>query len=330
IPTYDRLEILTETLDTLALQDGFHDADLEIVVSDNASPTDPTPMLRAFEQRHGRPLILHRNDSNKGIDGNIHQVADLATGRYILFMSDDDILLPGTLRKLQALVRQQPDLLFCFMNGCPFRGRFDPARMAPPIIPLHQDLMTRSKDELIGTIGVWSTFVSAFFVKRDAWIGVADRTRFIGTDIYLTHVLFRLLAASPQGLKMATAERLVAARDNFTGSFRIAHAFGLHFMKLLLEDAPALGYSPAVMRAVKRRTLRDTLPSMVLQLRMGARPRNLGLAEIAVLLRYTWWEAAAWTRMMPMVLLPRPVLRGLSWMRRRLRGQATPASGAQA
>ena len=326
IPTYNRFDTLAETLDELARQDGFHDKDVEIVISDNASPVDPTPMLREFERRHGRPLVLHRNSSNEGIDGNIHRVGELATGRYILFMSDDDVLLPGTLRQLKSMTRDHPDLLFCFVNGYSFRGAYDPAFRAPPIIKLDRTLVTRSNDALLETIGVWSTFLSAFFVERRAWVAVPDRTRHLGTDIYLTHVLLRLLAAQPQRTKIVTAEALIAARDAFTGSYRMFHAFGLHFMKLLLEQAPGLGFSRATIAAVKRRTIRDTLPSMILIVRMGAKPRPLTLAEQGQLLHYTWWEPSAWTRMVPLMLFPQAGLEGLRWLRRRIRGRA-PSAG---
>lgn len=323
IPTYNRIDTLTATLDELARQEGFHDTDLEVVISDNASPVDPTPMLREFERRHGRSLVLHRNASNEGIDGNIHRVGELATGRYILFMSDDDVLLPGTLRRLQAIVREQPDLLFCFVNGYSFRGAYDPAFRGPPIIKLDRPLVTRSNDALLQTIGVWSTFLSAFFVDRQAWIDVPDRTRHLGTDIYLTHVLLRLLSSQPDRTKIVTAEALVAARDAFTGNYRMFHAFGLHFMKLLLKQAPSLGFSHETVSVVKRRTMRDTLPSMILIVRMGSLPRALTLTEHGQLLRYTWWEPIAWVRILPLMLLPRAGLDALRWLRRRTRGQAS-------
>ncbi len=326
IPTFNRIEMLTQTLEELARQDGFHDEDVEIVISDNASPVDPTAMLREFERRHNRPLVLHRNASNEGIDGNIHRASELATGRYILFMSDDDVLLPGSLRRLLAMVHDQPDLLFCFVNGYSFRGTYDPAFRAPPIIKLDSTLVTRSNDALLKAIGVWSTFLSAFFVERQAWVSVPNRTQHLGTDIYLTHVLLRLLAAQPQRIKIVTADALVAARDAFTGSYRMFHAFGLHFMKLLLEQAPGLGFSAATIAAVKRRTMRDTLPSMILIVRMGTKPRALTLAEHCQLLRYTWWEPIAWTRMVPLMLIPQAGLYGLRWLRRRICGQARSAA----
>ncbi|MBT8547954.1 glycosyltransferase family 2 protein [Polynucleobacter paneuropaeus] len=319
IPTYNRLEILSNTLALLAKQDGFYDDDVEIVISDNCSPIDPTPMLREFEKSHGRPVVIHRNIANEGIDGNIHRVADLASGYYILFMSDDDILLPGTLRRMKILVRENPDLLFCFMNCYPFRECFDPLKMVPPIIKIDQTLVTQSNDRFVETIGIWSTFVSAFFVERLAWINIQDRTRFIGTDIYLTHVLFRLLSEGSQRIKVVTAEPLIAARDAFTGSFRIAHAFGFNFMRLLLEDAPLLGFSKRTMRAIKLNVMHKSLPTMILMIRLGPQPRALIFQEFQLLLRYTWWEPVAWLRMLPLMILPISTLRILGRLRRTLR-----------
>lgn len=319
IPTYNRLAILQETLELLATQEGFHDPDVEIVISDNASPTDPIPVLEDFQRRHGRPLKLHRNVRNEGIDGNIHRVAEIATGRYILFMSDDDILLPGALRKLQQMVRMQQDLLFCFVNGVSFRERYVPGTEEAPIIRLNNAVHTRSKDEFIETIWIFSTFLSSFFVDRRAWIGVADRENYIGTDIYLTHVLYRLLAQHKDRPKIVTAERLIAARMEYTGSFRIFHAFGLHFMKLLCEDAPRLGFSAKALRAIKLRTIKTGLPPMILLVRRGKNPRWLSWRELNLLFRYTWQEPQAWLYMLPLVLLPGRAIDGLLALKRGIR-----------
>lgn len=325
IPTYNRLAILKDTLELLALQEGFHDPTVEIIISDNASPVDPRPMLEEFQRAHSRKLVLHRNTSNEGIDGNIHRVADLATGRYVLFMSDDDILLPNTLRRLQQMVCTQTDLLFCFVNGFPFTGIYSPDKTAPPIIKINSTLQTRSADEFIETVWVWSTFLSAFFVERRAWLGVVDRQRYIGTDIYLTHVLYRLLAQQRGRTKIVTAEPLVAARMEYTGSFRIFFAFGVHFMKLLCEDAPRLGFSARTLRAIKIRTMKAGLPPMILMVRRGPKPRRLSWQELGMLFRYTWWEPVAWLYMLPLIVLPRSAINGLIALKHRLRGRAAPA-----
>nr|WP_199065552.1 glycosyltransferase family 2 protein [Chromobacterium sp. ASV5] len=323
IPTYNRLEILTKTLNMLALQDGFDDDDIEIVVSDNASEIDPTPILRAFEQRHNRSLVIHRNVKNEGIDGNIHQVTELAQGRFVLLMSDDDILFPGTLRLLRTIVEDEPNLLFCFVNAVPFWGDYNSETLTgPTVVPLPKTLHTNSADEFVATIGVWATFISSFFFRRQAWIDVADRCDYIGTDIYLTHVLYRLLAMHPDQPKIVTAERLVAARMEYTGNFRIFYAFAQQFMRLICIDAPKLGFNKAFLRRVKLRTIRASLPGMVMMVRRARTSHGLSISELRMLLQYIWWEPCMYYSVLPVALLPLGIVSRLVELRRSLRGLA--------
>lgn len=311
IPTYNRLEILLDTLGWLVKQDGFYDEDIEIIVSDNNSNVDPKCVLEDFGKKHNKKIIFHRNERNEGIDGNIHRVSELASGDFILFMSDDDILLPGTLKHLKALVQSIPDLLFSFVNGYPFSGKYVPTEKMDPIIKIEKTIKTLSADEFIETIWIWSTFLSSFFVDRRAWIEVTNRTQFIGTDIYLTHVLFQILARNPDRTKVVLAEPMVAARMEYTGSFRIMYAFGLNFMKLICEDAPRLGFSKKSLRKIKVRSIRYGLPPMVMMIRCGQKPRCMTRDETRMLFKFLWWEPLAWVYLLPPTLLPNIALNGL-------------------
>ena len=318
IPTYNRATILSKTLDALAAHPELLRDDIEICVSDNASTDDTAAVVNAFALRLGKTLVYHRNASNLGIDGNIHAVSRLATGRYLLLMSDDDFLRPGALTHLLGLLRTHPDLLFCFVNGGSFSGEYDATAALPPLIPLQQTLVTRDPNQVAETIWIWSTFISAFFVERAAWVAVRDQEQFIGTDIYLTHVLYRVLAMNRERTSIVTAEQLTAARMEYTGSFRIFYAFGESFMRLLCVDAPTMGFRRETMRAVKLATIRKGLPPMVLMVRRGKKPRWLSQAEWGMLFRYIWWEPKAWLYLVPFCLLPRVALDGLMWLRKRL------------
>lgn len=311
IPTFNRQEVLLDTLGWLVKQDGFYDEDIEIIISDNHSAVNPEFLIIEFQKNHNKEIIFHRNERNEGIDGNIHRVSELANGDYILFMSDDDILLPGTLRYLISLVKTTSDLLFCFVNGTPFTGNYLPNNQNSPIIKIDKTIKTRSANELIESIWIWSTFLSSFFVERRAWIGVENRAQFIGTDIYLTNVLFHLLAKNPDMTKIVLAESMVAARMEYTGSFRIMFAFGLNFMKLICEDAPRLGFSKKSLRRIKVRSIRNGLPPMVMMIRCGQNPRYMTLDEIRMLFKYLWWEPIAWIYLLPTTILPTAMLNGL-------------------
>lgn len=319
IPTYNRASRLKDMLTRLSAHTEIIEDWVEVVVSDNAS-TDNTPdVVTAFSERTGKAVRFGRNASNVGIDGNIHAVSRLATGRYLLLMSDDDLLLPGALSRLRELVRTTPDLLFCFVNGGSFQGIYDPSAKLPTVVPLSQPLVTRDPNELLKTIGVWSTFMSSFFVERKAWQSVPTPETYIGSDIYLTHILFRLLVAERGRTCVVTSEQLLAARGEYFGSFRIFHAFGYSLMSLLIRDAPALGLDPRAMRCIKLGVIRRALPPMVLMIRRGgAKRRALNLHELQSLLRFTWWEPLAWVFLFPVALLPNAILECLIRIKRKL------------
>lgn len=319
IPTYNRSNRLEDTLSRLGAHTEIFEDWVEIVVSDNAS-TDNTPeVVAAFSERTGKTVRFGRNASNVGIDGNIHVVSRLATGRYILLMSDDDLLLPGALSRLRELVQSTPDLLFCFVNGGSFQGIYDPSANLPTMVPLLQPLVTRDPNELLKTIGVWSTFMSSFFVERRAWQNVPMPEKYIGSDIYLTHILFRLLVAERGRTCVVTSEQLLAARGEYFGSFRIFHAFGDSLMRLLTRDAPALGLDRRAMRFVKLGIIRRALPPMVLMIRRGGTKRRaLNLQELRSVLRFTWWEPLAWVFLLPVALLPPAIIEGLIRVKRKL------------
>lgn len=315
IPTYNRSKRLKETLARLGKHPEILENWVEIIVADNASTDDTPDIVTDFVAITGKSVRYKRNASNLGIDGNIHVVSHLATGRYLLLMSDDDILLPGTLTFLRQMIESIPDLLFCFLNGGSFSGGYDPLEPINPIVSIEKTLITRDPNKIVEAIGVHATFISAFFVERSSWVGVPDQSKYIGTDIYLTHILYRVLAANRGRTSVVAKENLIAARREYTGSFRIFHAFGNSFMHLLCIDGPNIGFRVKSMKYVKKSTIRRGLPPMILMVRFGAAPRELTWQEWRVLFRYTWWEPLAWICLLPPCAVPRLIFNILKWIK---------------
>lgn len=94
IPTYNRVAFLREALASALTQSH---ANLEIIVSDNASTDDTGVFLSG--QRDGRLVIL-RQMENRGMVANWNACLHRATGEYFLLLSDDDILEPNAIAKL--------------------------------------------------------------------------------------------------------------------------------------------------------------------------------------------------------------------------------------
>lgn len=319
IPTYNRSSRLKDTLTRLSSHPEICEDWIEIVISDNASTDDTSQVVVEFSNRVGKAVIYSRSAENLGIDGNIHRVSRLATGKFLLLMSDDDHLRVGALSYLRNLATGTPDLLFCFVNGGSFSGSYDPQERLPNIVKVNNILVTRDPNELLGTIGVWSTFISSFFVERKSWVEVPSPNSYIGSDIYLTHILFRLLAAGKGRTCVVTAEQWLAARSEYTGSYRIVHAFGYSLLKLLTQDALKLGLDRKTMRQIKLSVICRVLPTKLIETRLGREKlQALSYQELKALLRYTWWEPLAWCYLLPTALLPLSAVERLKRIKRRL------------
>jgi glycosyltransferase involved in cell wall biosynthesis len=99
IPTYNRAAFLRESLESALAQTL---ADIEIVVSDNAS-TDETPdVVASFRDPR---LTYERLETNVGLHANLSRCLALGSAPYVAVLQDDDLMFPANLeRKVAALV----------------------------------------------------------------------------------------------------------------------------------------------------------------------------------------------------------------------------------
>ena len=109
IPAYGRACLLPELLDSVISQD-FDD--FEIVICENDSPdrAEIRRIVESYQQKGGRTIRLFENEQNLGYDGNIRRLVRRATGRYLCFCGNDDLLAPGALRRIALAIEQHPNV----------------------------------------------------------------------------------------------------------------------------------------------------------------------------------------------------------------------------
>lgn len=105
ITSYNYAHYIGESISSVLAQDV---PDLELVVVDNAS-TDATDEVVARFSADPR-LRYYKNATNIGLTPNHNRGLELARGRYILFVSADDMLLPGHLRRCSEFLESHPDI----------------------------------------------------------------------------------------------------------------------------------------------------------------------------------------------------------------------------
>lgn len=105
IPTYNRASILEESLKRLQEQiKGISYNSIEIIVSDNCSLDNTSDIVKKYIEQNV-PIVYNRNNKNLGSNGNFLKCIDLAKGKYIWLLGDDDFLTEGTLSYLISLLK---------------------------------------------------------------------------------------------------------------------------------------------------------------------------------------------------------------------------------
>ena len=99
IPTYNRSAYLGRAIES-ALSQTY--ADVEVVVSDNASTDDTVQKVRGFSDPR---VVLVQQTENLGMTGNFNACLQAATGDLFLLLSDDDVLEPECIERLSEPFR---------------------------------------------------------------------------------------------------------------------------------------------------------------------------------------------------------------------------------
>ena len=166
IPTYNRSRLLAELLDSI-IEQGI--PEIEVVVSDDASPDDTAMVAERYRGRIAQFTFI-RQPENIGLDRNFLAVVEAATGDYVWLMGDDDRLeARGARRVLDALDRWPgvTGLTLGVIDYDPTMARPTGVRLMPPT-----QLLT-GVSQTFATLAEHLGFMSALVADRSKWMAVA-------------------------------------------------------------------------------------------------------------------------------------------------------------
>jgi abequosyltransferase len=172
IPTFNRISDLDKCLRSITAQiDELQTADVEVVVSDNASTDGTEDLLREYASKH--PYLRYsRNDENIGYAKNINNVVASSKGKYCWLLGSDDELWSGSLAEVLKATVEKTDIIL----GNPVtHGRH---RRYLTEQPGHVFYIKGSSDfagyiNKCTEISAAFAFISTIVVKKDFWDNVA-------------------------------------------------------------------------------------------------------------------------------------------------------------
>jgi glycosyltransferase involved in cell wall biosynthesis len=168
IPTFNRAALLEEALKSL-MDDGLLELGYEVIVSDNASPDD-TEQRVARLREEGVPARYFRQSRNVGYSLNVVEAAMQADAEYIWFFGDDDLIEPGTLRKIQqVLLSDSPQIVYLNHRG------FSETRRGWGNVPAHPEVDQKFTNGMPFFAKAGLGFLSALILRRQDFVEVVGK-----------------------------------------------------------------------------------------------------------------------------------------------------------
>ena len=252
LPTYQRAALLESALRAVLEQITPEMTQaVEVVILDNASP-DETPAVVAsvLADFSEIPVRYVRRPENIGPDANFLDAVMQARGEFVYLLSDDDVLLPGAVETLLALIAAHPGFDAFALNVRPFLQTPDEATQG--IFRLAQDQCLMTRDEALVFLSTHLTFLSCIAFRR-ANVAAKDYTDKVGT--VLIQAFFFVDALAPGRGVYVTSDPFLAQRADNNQNFSFFEIFVTNFDRVL-RYARQQGYSEAAIRQVQTKSLR--------------------------------------------------------------------------
>lgn len=105
IPAFNRSGLLPELLESILSQD-FQDFEVVICEDDSPERGKIRAVVDDYKSRTPRIIRYFENETNVGYDANIRRLVSCATGKYVFFTGNDDLLAPGALSTVASALNR--------------------------------------------------------------------------------------------------------------------------------------------------------------------------------------------------------------------------------
>jgi abequosyltransferase len=202
IATYKRAAYIGETLAAIVRD---LPAGVEVLILDGASPDNTAQVVEAFTRQSAAVRYI-RELNNSGVDQDFDKAVCSARGEFCWLLSDDDILKPGAVARVLALLEPTLDLLVV-------NARILNADLSVELIPRILDIADdrfydlKSSDSFLAEIGDYLSFIGGVVIRRSRWLE-RERERYFGTLFIHVGVIFQ----APLSRVRVLAEPLILIR----------------------------------------------------------------------------------------------------------------------
>ena len=261
IPTFNRAPLLQLCLEQICKQAGQYTNELEVLVSDNDSNDDTEQVVRNIINL-GINIKYIKNTENIGAEKNVVQCFQKATGKYVLILGDDDLILDGGLTKIVEFLREN-EVGVLYLSSYGFKVDYLAER---PIKNKNETEIFTDVEKYLKKVHYWVTFLSGNVVNKSLLPASFDPTLHIGTNLpQVNWILSSLFIAEHNAV---ISDFTIAAKSENTGGYKLCEVFGKNFSRIC-DYFIKNGIPPCYFDFIKKNLVLSFFPNMILHLRSG-------------------------------------------------------------
>lgn len=289
IPTFNRKDVLRQCLKSIIPQ---MTDQVEIYISDNCS-TDGTEKLFQ-EEFTDRNIVYSRNEQNIGSDKNFLKCYTEGRGEYIHLLSDDDLMLPGTVAFLLNCIKEKPSVIY--LRACNIED-------ADTAVIDGSYTVYRDIPGFLQEMGVYITLISTMALRKEYILTISDMTKFIGTNFPQSYVAIECLRQG--GCAVIKDCPAIAYRTGDAHGYSFYQVWIYQFLKLM-QYLSVAGCNDRDIRRISTGILNHDILGFILGFRVHG--TELDMSETKYLFQGIKKYPETWIRLLSAAFLPRSIL----------------------
>lgn len=315
VPTYNRAVLLKECLESVTRSRRNCEKEVEIVISDNASVDATFDVANDFVARFSN-VAYYRNEKNVN-DDNFFRAAARARGRFVWILGDDDALVPDAIPLVLDQIQAGHSLIICQVSVMSKDMR---AVVTRRMLPLRQRAPLLGRDVVLSVASSMLGFISSAVINRQELLAVPaeERAPFIEYGSAFLYVVYACMFANSRIGFVDTPVVLYRSGNSEYSDERWVKVF-VTGLSLAFNALVKHGYSAKVIRRARNRNIVINVLDRLASMKVNGDSMESARAALAKQYRDCTWY---WIACVPVLVLPRLLLRNIRLIKRLRLGQA--------
>ncbi|MCD8022822.1 MAG: glycosyltransferase, partial [Lachnospiraceae bacterium] len=298
VPTFNGAKTIRMMLDVLLPQCTDK---VEVLISDNCS-TDQTPEIILEYQKRYPFIRTVRNEKNLGADGNYLQCLRMGRGRFVMLISDDDIIVDGAVEKITDFLEKHPEVTAAYLESVAFKDEWKGLAHCHgySYLPaVEQSYATADKRVFFQACTRLFGFTSSFVFSKERVRAIENPEQFFNTYFLQAYVLVCCTSAPNASMGVIHGPCVAIGEYGILGNYDVALVEGIYYHRMV-DFAVERGYDRDLFEKWYIWKLCHLCREWL------TKQRAIGVKKMSIknIFLASWRYPKAWLTLYPFALLP--------------------------